>query len=193
MAYRDRQHEANARERVRHAIRSRLDALGMTGRAFGRAFSANEGKGHVDTWVSGLLSGQFALSLDELDEAAYILKVTPAQLVKSDFETAEYLTPTEHRITEAVRRLPPSIRDHLLLLSEYLVGVLPDEIDYLVDLRELRTEARERLTQIARGFRVAQDYEPPLTLLPGQPEKGARPTDAEHQRHQRPRRRKTGR
>ncbi len=183
----------NARDRVRHAIRQRLKEIRMTNRAFGKEFSANDGKGHVDTWVTGLLKGQFALSLDELDEAARILKMTPAELVKSDFETAEYLTPTEHRIIEAVRRLPPSIRDHLLLLSEYLVGVLPDEIDYLVDLRELRSEARARLTQIARGFRVAQDYEPPLALLPAQPEKGARPIEAEHQRHQRPRRRKAAR
>lgn len=158
-----KQQDVNARERVRLAIRHRLEQLGMTGRAFGRHFSANDGKGHVDTWVSGLLNGQFALSLDELDEAAHILKVTTAELVKSPFETAEYLTPTEHRIIEAARRLPPSVRDHLSVFAEYLSGVVPEEIEHLREFRHLDEDDQQRIREWTRALRFAQE---PLPALP---------------------------
>lgn len=172
--------DVNARERVRLAIRARLGELGMTGRAFGRAFSANEGKGHVDTWVSGLLTGQFGLSLDELDEAAGILKMTPAALVKSEWEHADYLTPTEHRIVQAVRALPPPIRDHFLMLAEYLIGVAPEEIGFLEEYRELTPEERTRVRHWIHVTRVSREPAPGLTVLPDPPERAGRPTAAEH-------------
>jgi hypothetical protein len=156
----------NARERVRLAIRQRLADLGMTGRTFGKTFSANDGQGHVDQWVSNLLTGKFALSLDELDEAARILKTTAATLVKSDFETAEYLTPTEHRILEAVRGLPPPIRDHVRTLAEYLVGVAPEEIDHLMKFRELTPGEREKIDHWTDALRLAREPVPGLAILP---------------------------
>lgn len=168
--------DVNARERVRLAIRDRLNAIGMTGRAFGKAFSANSGKGHVDTWVSSLLKGQFALSLDELDEAARILKTTTATLVKHPLETAEYLTPTEHRILEAVRLFPASIRDHFLTLAEYLVGIAPSEIDHLMAWRELTQTEQERFEHLIRATRIAREPLPGLSVLPDSPERDERPT-----------------
>jgi len=169
-----------ARERVRERIRQRLADLHLTGRAFGRAFSANDGRGHVDTWVSGLLSGQFALSLDELDEAAYILKLTPAALVKSEYETAEYLTPSEYRIVTAMRTIPPAVRDHFLLLAEYLIGVLPEEIDMLQGFRELTADQQRDVRHSIRVLRIAQRPLPELAIVPGVQEGAGRPTDAEH-------------
>ena len=70
---------ASARERVRLALRRRLAELGMTGRAFGASFPHK----HGDSWVSGLLRGQFALGLEELDDAAAILKSTAVELVRA--------------------------------------------------------------------------------------------------------------
>lgn len=176
----------NARERVRQALRRRLEDLGMTGRAFGRAFPANDGKGHVDTWVSGLLNGQFGLSLEELDDAARILKTTAAQLVKSDFEQAEYLTPTEHRIIEAVRAVPASIRDHVLTLVEYLVGVTPDEIDALDEYRELTPEEKTRVRHWMHVTRIAREPVPGLAILPDQPATTVRPpSESAHTRRRR--------
>jgi len=172
--------DVNARERVRLAIRARLDEIGMTGRAFGRAFAANDGKGHVDTWVSALLKGQFALSLDELDEAARILKTTSASLVKHPLEHAEYLTPTEHRIIDAVRSLPPPIRDHVLTLAEYLIGVAPEEIEHLMEYRRLTSDEQLKIRHWTHALRLAQEPTPGLAILPETQEKGSRPTGAEH-------------
>jgi hypothetical protein len=181
--------DVNARERVRRALKDRLAEIGMTGRAFGKAFSANDGKGHVDTWVSGLLKGQFGLSLDELDEAAHIVKLTPASLVKSDYEHAEYLTPTEHRIVQAMRALPASIRDHFLMLAEYLIGVAPDEIDVLEEYRELAEEERTRVRHWMHVTRIAREPAPGLAILPDLPERAGRPTAAEHRTRGQQRRR----
>jgi hypothetical protein len=164
---------------VRRALKDRLVEIGMTGRAFGKAFSANEGKGHVDTWVSGLLNGQFGLSLDELDEAARIVKMTPAALVQSDYEHAEYLTPTEHRIVQAMRALPASIRDHVLMLAEYLIGVAPDEIDMLEEYRELAAEEQTRVRHWMHVTRISREPAPGLAILPDLPERAGRPTAAE--------------
>lgn len=169
----------NARERVRLAIRQRLEALGMTQREFGRRFSANDGKGHVDTWVSSLLAGQFALSLDELDEAARILKVSPCALIKSDVETAEYLTPTEARIVTAVRALPPPIRDHVKTLAEYLLGVAPEEVTHLMEFRKLEPQDQEKVQHWTHALVLAQVPVPTPPIQSGQPATNARPTDAE--------------
>lgn len=162
------------------AIRKRLDDLGMTGRAFGRAFSANEGKGHVDTWVSGLLNGQFALSLDELDEASYILKTTPAELVKSEWEHSDYLTPSEHRTLVALRRFPPAVREHFLLLAEYLTGVLPEEIDMLREFRDLSEEHQRDVRHSISVLRIARRPLPGLAIGLDAQERAVRPTGAEH-------------
>lgn len=171
----------NARERVRLALRDRLERLRMTGRAFGKGFSANDGKGHVDTWVSGLLNGQFGLSLDELDEAARILKTTAAELVRSPYDHSEYLTPTEHRIMEAVRALPPPIRDHFLTLAEYLIGVAPEEVEFLLEYRGLANDGdREKVKHWTHALRMSEEPVPGLTILPDHRETTARPTAAEH-------------
>lgn len=180
----------NARERVRLSIRRRLSEFGMTGRAFGRAFSANDGKGHVDTWVSGLLNGQFGLSLDELDEAARILKTTPSELVRSEYDHAEYLTPSERRVVLAVRKLPPPIRDHFLLLAEYLIGVAPEEIDLLRDFRDLTDDERARVRHWIHVVRIAREPVPALAILPDAQGPTALPADGARHTAGQPRRRK---
>jgi hypothetical protein len=181
--------DVNARERVRLAIRRRLEDIGMTGRAFGRAFSANKGKGHVDTWVSGLLNGQFALSLEELDEAAHILNTTAASLVKHPQEYADYLTPGEHRLLTAIRSLPPSIKDHFLTLAEYLIGVAPDEINHLMEYRDLTPEERQRIDHWIHVTRLTPKPAPTVTIRPDQLERGGRLTDAEPRTRQQPKKR----
>lgn len=180
----------NARGRVIAAIQRRLDELPMTGRAFGRGFSANDGKGHGDQWVSNLLKNKHALALDELDEAAHILKCSPTELVRSDFEHAEYLTPTEHRILQAVRRLPVVIRDHLMVLSEYLVGVAPEEIEFLEEFRQITAEERERFHHWVHMTRISRESVPALVLLPDQPETTGRSTEQEHRTRERKRARR---
>jgi hypothetical protein len=170
----------NARERVRAAIQQRLDDLRITNRAFGKAFSCNGGKGHKDSWVTGLLKGSYALSLDELDEAAHTLKTTAAQLVKSDLEQAEYLTPSEHRIIEAMRMIPPAVRDHYLLLAEYLIGVLPDEIEMLQGFRDLTPDQQRDVRHSIRVLRISRRPLPDLAIVPGVQDTVGRPTDAEH-------------
>lgn len=175
-------------ERVRLAIIRRKNDLGMSNRDFGRGFSANHGKGHGDQWVSNLLNPKMPnkLSLLELDEAASILKTSAAALVKSPYETAEYLTPTEHRIITAMRAVPASIRDHFLTLAEYLIGVAPQEIDLLMEYRELTREEQTRIQHWIHVTRLAPAPMPGLRVLPDQPETDAPPTAAaRHSRDQR--------
>lgn len=170
----------NARERVRVALKARLDHLQMTNRAFGKAFSANAGKGHVDTWVSALLKGQFALSLDELDEAASILKTTATELVKSPQQLSDYLTPTEHRILSAIRVLPPVISDHFLMLAEYLVGLAPDEIDHVLEFRKLTLDEKTKVRHWTHALWLGREPMPALAILPDRSEIDAQPKRAEH-------------
>jgi hypothetical protein len=152
----------------------------MTGQDFGRAFSAREGEGHGYQWASNILTGRARLSLDELDEAARILKTTAASLVKSDFETAEYLTPTEHRILEAIRALPPPIRDHVQILAEYLVGVAPEEVDHLMEFRELMPGEREKIQHWTHALKLAREPMPELAILPDHQQTDAKQSATGH-------------
>lgn len=152
--------DVNARERVRLALKQRLADRGITNRAFGKGFSANHGKGHVDTWVSGLLKGTFGLSLDELDEAAKLVECSPAELVKSPLEYAEYLTPSEYRFLLNLRELPPAIRDHVMMLTEYLIGVAPEEINYLLEYRKLNDDEQRKIQHWTHAVRMSREPVP---------------------------------
>jgi len=176
-------HEVTARERVRLAIRRRLDDLGMTGRAFGRSFSANHGKGHVDTWVSGLLNGQFALSLDELDEAARILETKASELVRSPHDHSDYLSPAEYELLTTVRSLPPVMREVLVTLAQYLVGVTPAEIEFLDEYRDLTDDEQGRVRHWTRALRIARAPTPDLAILPGPAGTSVPPDVAKTRRH----------
>lgn len=170
--------ETNAWERVRLAIIRRKNDLGMTNREFGRKFSTPDGKGHGDQWSSNLLSPKqsTSLSLQELDEAARILKTTAAELVRSPFDHSEYLTPTEHRILEAMRALPPPIRDHFLMLAEYLIGVAPDEIDHLLEFRSLGVAEKQKVQHWTHALTLAREPLPELPVLLDRSETATRPS-----------------
>lgn len=128
----------NAAQRVGARIKRRLEELGMTSRAFGRAL------GHKDAWVSNLLSGKFALSLNELDQVARVLRLPAGELVRESEEGWD-LAPTEMRIVRALRLLPVSVREHMMYLADYLVGVVPDEIDMIKKIRALDGKELEKL------------------------------------------------
>lgn len=179
-AVRDIDVNANARERVRQAMRRKLDRLGMTNRAFGKMFSANKGQGHGDQWVSNLLQGKHALSLEELDEAARALKCRASDLVRDDTEEAVFLNPMEQRLIRALREVPHVIRDHFLTLAEYLLGVAPDEIDHLLEFRQLTADEQVKVRHWTHAVLLAQEPPPVVEVPEHQPEKGARPTVAEH-------------
>lgn len=181
----------NASERVRLALKHRLDRLGITNRAFAKLFSANGGKGHGDQWASHLLSGKFSLSLDELDEAARAVKVSPTDLVKVDYEEAMFLAPLEQRLIRAMRDLPPAISDHILTLAEYLVGVAPAEIDHLMEFRRLSVEGKTRVQHWTHAALLSEEPMPGIGVPDDPIEKGARPT-AEEQRIRLQRRKKNG-
>ena len=123
----------DAARRVADRIKARLEDLGMTGRAFARQM------GHRDSWISHLLAYKFALSLEQLDKAAYVLKLAPGELVR-EAEEAWDLTPTEMRVVRSLRMLPPAVRDHVVILADYLVGVTPDEVELLKKIRHLEAE-----------------------------------------------------
>jgi transcriptional regulator with XRE-family HTH domain len=139
---------------VRHRIRAFLHEKGLTGRAFGKRL------GRGDQWVSNLLAGRFALSLDELDEAARALQVTPSELVHREEDGLWELRPTEMRLIRGLRAVPPVIRDHLVTMVEYLMGVAPEEIDLLRAYRQLTPEEQQRVQHGVDVLRLTQSVAP---------------------------------
>lgn len=131
--------DAKAHERVRARLRQFLANDGLTGRAFAKRV------GHSEQWVSNLLNGRVALALDDLDAVAVATKRTPSELVRKDEDELWELRPTEMRLVRAARELPPALRDHLIVLAEYLVGVAPDEIGFLNSFRLLTPEEQMRV------------------------------------------------
>jgi len=142
-----------ARHRVQRRIQERLAELGMTGRKFAAQF------GHKDGWVNAILGGRNALKLDDLDRAAHVLKMTAGDLVRQG-EDAWDLRPTEMRLIRALRLLPPTLQDHLVILAEYLIGVLPDEIEHLAEFRELTDEQRGWIRHWTHVFLIAGELGP---------------------------------
>lgn len=130
--------EVNAARRVSARIKQRLEELGTTNRAFGQSLGRN------DAWVSSLLSNKFDLLLRELDRVASVLRLPAGELVRFSDEAWD-LTPTEMRVVRSLRMLPPVVRDHIMLLADYLVGATPPEIEFLQRVRRLEDEDRRRI------------------------------------------------
>lgn len=185
----------HAWERVRLTIIRRKNELGITNRAFAKELGYALNEEVTEQWVSNLLSPKqpTSLRLRDLDAVARILKMTSAELVKSPFEYGDYLTPMEHRINTAVRSLPPAVRDHFLLLAEYLIGVLPEEIDLLTEFRDLTAEQQRDIRHSIRVLRIARRPLPSLTVAFGEAETTARPRDEDSRRREGPRRKKAQR
>lgn len=160
--------DVNARERVRARLRQALADKGLSGRAFGKRL------GHGDQWVSNLLNGKFALSLDELDATASIVGRTPSDLVRREEDELWELRPTEMRLVRAVRGLPPALRDHLVTLAEYLIGVVPDEIDFLNAYRLLTPEEQLRVRHGVDVLLATQNVVPKRENTESRSETGGR-------------------
>lgn len=120
----------DAPTRVRQRIARLLDDRGLTQRALARALE------HGDQWASNLLSGRQQLAWEDVDKVAKFLRVPPSELVRVSDDAWE-LTPTEMRVVRALRMLPPTIRDHLVTLADYLIGATPDEVNLLKRIRQL--------------------------------------------------------
>lgn len=118
------------RTRVRQRIKRLLEDRGKTQRALARFL------GHSDQWASNLLRGEFTLSLDEIDRVAAFLNVPPSEIVRVSDDAWE-LSPSEMRVIRSLRMLPPPVRDHLVTLADYLVGVTPEEVELLNRIRAL--------------------------------------------------------
>lgn len=161
--------DVKAGARVRARLRRLLGEKQMTNRAFGQRL------GHGDQWVSNLLAGRFDLSLADLDDAARAVDALPSDLVRRDDEEAWTLTPSEMRLVRAVRALPMAIRDHLRVMAEYLMGVVPDEIELLTEFRKLGQSDQERVRQSVAFLRLPQGGAPRTEAIPetppGAPEK----------------------
>jgi transcriptional regulator with XRE-family HTH domain len=146
--------QPDAKTRVRQRIKRLLEDRGRTQRELAQWL------GHGDQWVSNLLAGRHALSWTDLDRVAEFLKVPPGEIVRVSDEPWE-LAPTEMRMVRALRMLPPTVRDHLVTMADYLIGTTPEEVDELRDLRELTPENRQlvrRWTQVT--LRTQRENEP---------------------------------
>ena len=155
--------EPTAKERVRDRIVERLDDLRMKDGQFAIKM------GHKAGWINAIRDGRNALQLEDLDRAAFHLRMTPGDLVRRSGELYE-LRPTESRLVIAIRLLPHVIQDYLVTLAEFLVGVFPEEVDFLHDYRELGEKQRTLIRHWTRVMRLgggdAQDL-PVLDDLPG--------------------------
>ena len=171
---------SSARTRIRQRIRRLLEDRGKTNRALAQWL------GHGDQWVSNLLAGRFALSLDELDRVAQFLSVPPSEIVRVSDDPWE-LSPTEMRAVRALRMLPEHIRDHEVEHLDYLIGVTPEESDHLVEYRELNEKNQRILARWATALRKQQvlglDEEDPPDLSMTLEPRDARSRRTRHGRH----------
>lgn len=147
----------DARTRVRQRIKRLLEDRGKTNRAFGQWL------GHKDGWVSSLLAGRFSLSLDELDRTAQFFNVPPSEIVRMSDDAWE-LSPTEMRVVRALRMLPPTVRDHLVTLADYLIGATPEEVELLKRVRQLTGDELRRVEHWIDVTLLSQEIEPALAL-----------------------------
>ena len=146
--------DVNPAERVRLRVVQRLSELRWTKRELGQKMG---GKG--DAWAGAVWKGKIKFQLKDLDELARVLKMPVAALVKRDDDEAEFLSPSERRLLRAVRALPVPVRDHLIVLADYLVGVMPEEIELLSLYRTLTDEERQRLNHAAQVLKMSQHVE----------------------------------
>ena len=159
--------QMTARTRVRLRIKHLLEERGKTQRLFAKAL------GHGDQWASNFLRGEFALSLDQIDAAATFLGVPPSELVREGGDPWE-LSPSEMRVVRAMRMLPPPVRDHLVILADYLIGVTPEEVEFLNRIRTLTVENLQvvdrwiemKLFEQARGPAAPGRAAPTQTVAP---------------------------
>src|SRR3990167_100347 len=159
--------QMTARTRVRLRIKHLLEERGKTQRLFAKAL------GHGDQWASNFLRGEFALSLDQIDAAAAFLGVPPSELVREGGDPWE-LSPSEMRVVRAMRMLPPPVRDHLVTLADYLIGVTPEEVELLNRIRTLTADNLQvvdrwiemKLFEQARGPAAPDRDAPPLVVAP---------------------------
>ena len=142
------------RTRIRQRIKLLLHERNVTQRAFAKHL------GHGDQWASNLLRGEFTLAMDQLDAAAEILGVQPGDIVRVASEALD-LSVDEMRAVRALRLMPPVIRDHVIVLADYLVGQSPDEAELLYRIRSLTDEERSYLRHwvdaVRRGRPSAPD------------------------------------
>ena len=162
----------NAAERVSRRIWQRLHERGVTGRALAQRLN------HGDGWSTGIKQGKWALGLDELDEAATFLQLTPSELVRNDSNELVELRPTEQRLLRAVRQLPPVLRDHLVTHAEFLAGVSPPELEFLLAYRQLTPEEQRRIQHGVDVLRATQSAAPRIEAREHLPETADQATSA---------------
>lgn len=131
----------DAKHRVRKRIRARLDELGMTGREVANAL------GKSDAWISGVLSGAQALSLEDLDLVARTLRTNPSDLTRLDDSELRELSPHEMRWLRHYRTWPGQHQERFLRVLDYFAVAAPDQDSAkLLDLwRDLTLPDRRRL------------------------------------------------
>lgn len=112
----------DAMSRVRRRIRERLDELGMTGRELVQAMNPPKS----DAWISGILAGSQGLQLENLDEVAAILRLSPTELTRHDDADLRELTPSEMRLLRHYQNWPSEIQQRWLRMLDYFAASAPD-------------------------------------------------------------------
>ncbi len=137
----------DARTRLRKRIRARLDELNMTGRELANAVPAKFGETRSDGWISGLLAGAQALSLDDLDAVADKLNLPPSELVRHDDSELRELRPHEMRLLRHYQGWPAPIQERWLRILDYFSMLTADrEAAELIDAwKELPIRDRKML------------------------------------------------
>lgn len=110
--------EVTPSERARERLRSALDRDIWTQREFARKI------GKSQPWLVKILSGENALRLDDLDAVAAVLQMPAAELIRDNENALLELRPSEVRAIRALRRLPTSLLNPVLLILDAIAGNL---------------------------------------------------------------------
>lgn len=129
---------ADVRERIRLRVVARLDELGMTAREFALRTRPGEPGASLDSWVSGILKGEQALSWKHFDAACNALGLSPSEMVREDGSELRELRPSEMAMLRYFQQWPTAIQDRWLKLLEYFSSSAADE-----EARRLLHEVQE--------------------------------------------------
>lgn len=122
--------EDSAAERVRERLRHWMDVTGIGQREFAAELQKTQ------VWLQKVLKGENHVRLRDLDQVAFAMRTTAAELVRAKDDRYQLeLTPTEVRIIENLRRRPDAF-DALATLLHIPAAARPAPLHPVKDERK---------------------------------------------------------
>jgi transcriptional regulator with XRE-family HTH domain len=113
---------ARLSEQVRLRLREEMDRLDLSQRDVANLLKWSQSK------VAHQLTGRVEMSVDDLAELCFALNLNPTEAVRDrGMEFCAEMTPTELRILERIRQLPPPVLAAIMTLLDVRTKTRPED------------------------------------------------------------------